>query len=90
MMWVACRATWSSCPPFRIRSTRIKEAQIVVHEGHDPDLLGDLFDPDLLSGEHMAEIDLSFTDANPATASDRGGSIVKWIFQLAQALIRPR
>jgi hypothetical protein len=37
----------------------IKEAQVVVHEGHQPDLLADLLDADVLAGEHRAEIDPS-------------------------------
>ena len=37
----------------------IEEAQIVVHEGHQPDLLCDLLDAHCLSCEGVTEIDLA-------------------------------
>jgi hypothetical protein len=32
----------------------IEEAQIVMHEAHEPDVLAHFFDPDVLTGEHGA------------------------------------
>ncbi len=46
----------------------IEEAQIVVHEGHQPDLLGDLFDADRLAGKGMTQVDLSPTQADAPAA----------------------
>src|SRR5262245_32308892 len=31
----------------------IEESQVVVHEGHEPDLLGDLLDADCLTSERL-------------------------------------
>jgi hypothetical protein len=35
----------------------IEEAEIVLHKSHQPDLIADFLDVDVLSGEHLAEID---------------------------------
>ena len=37
-----------------------------MHEADEPDLLVDLLDPHLLTGEHGAEVDLSFSEAELA------------------------
>jgi hypothetical protein len=60
----------------------IKEPQVIVHETDQPDFLGDLFDADVLSGEDMAEIDLTPLEADAATVADRDGAIVEGIFQV--------
>ena len=60
----------------------IEEAQVVVHEAHQPDLLGDLLDADVLSGEHLTEIDLATPDADAAAGRDGDGAIVEGILQL--------
>lgn len=65
----------------------IKEAQVVVHEGHHPDLLADFRDADVLTGEYGAEIDLTPTDADPAALSDRDGAVVEGVFQVADAVV---
>jgi hypothetical protein len=55
------------------RSTRpnslIEEPEVVVHEGHQPDLLAHLLHTHLLSGKHPAEVDLAATDADAAAVS---------------------
>ena len=43
----------------------IEEAQIVVHEGHEPDFLGDFLDADRLAGEGVTEIDLAPAQGRP-------------------------
>jgi hypothetical protein len=48
----------------------IEEAQVVVHEGDEPDLLGRLLDADVLTGKGVTEIDLSAPDTD-ATAARR-------------------
>jgi len=45
----------------------IEEAQIVLHKADEPHLLADLLDADVLSGEHGAEVDLAFSDADTPT-----------------------
>jgi hypothetical protein len=49
----------------------IEEAQIVVHEGHKPDLLGDFLDAHCLPGKSMIKIDPAFAEAGAPTARDR-------------------
>jgi hypothetical protein len=44
----------------------IEEAQVVVHEADEPDLVGHLLDADVLAGEHGAEMDLLPPEADPA------------------------
>ncbi len=61
----------------------IKEPQIVVHEADQPDFLGDLFDADVLSGEHLAEVDLTLSDADAATCGNGDGAIMEGVFQVA-------
>jgi hypothetical protein len=41
--------------------------QIIVHKGDKPDLFAHLFDSDVLTGEHDAEIDLLPVEADAAT-----------------------
>jgi hypothetical protein len=60
----------------------IEEAQIVMHEGHEPDLLGDLPDAHCLTRERMTEIDLAPAEADAPTARDRDCAIVKGIPEL--------
>jgi hypothetical protein len=48
----------------------IEEANIVVHESHQPDFFADLPNADILTGEHRAQVDLaalmrSAADADP-------------------------
>ena len=42
----------------------------VIHEGHEPDALVDLFDADILSSEDGADVDLLSTEADPAAAGE--------------------
>ena len=48
----------------------IEEAEVPVHDADEPDLVGDLFDADVLTGKDLAEIDLAATDADPSGARD--------------------
>ena len=43
----------------------VKEAEIIVHEADEPDLVGDLSYPHILAGEDGAEVDLAPPDTNP-------------------------
>jgi hypothetical protein len=49
----------------------IEESQIVVDEGHQPDLLGDFLDADILAGKDLTQVDLAPGDAD-ATAVRHG------------------
>jgi len=60
----------------------IEEAQIVVHEGHQPDLLCDFFDAHCLTGKCMTEIDLAPAQADAAAARDSDRAIVEGITEL--------
>ena len=60
----------------------VEEPQVVVHEGHEPDVFADLAHADFLAGEHPTEIDLPPSDADTATGRDRKGAIVEGILQV--------
>lgn len=66
----------------------IEEAQVVVHEADQPDLVGDLFDADVLTGEHLAEVDLVPAEADTAAAGDGDGAIVEGVVDRVEAAIR--
>jgi hypothetical protein len=61
----------------------IEECQIVLHKAHQPHLVADLLDADVLAGEDRTQIDLAAPDANPAAASDRDGAVMKGVFEIA-------
>ena len=54
----------------------IKEPQIVVHKGHEPDFLCDLLDADILPGEDGAQVDLATTDADTTAGGDGDSGVV--------------
>src|SRR5688500_20207189 len=53
----------------------VKIAQIVVHEGDEPDVLVHLLHPHLLASKHLADVHLAGLVANPAAGGDHGGPI---------------
>jgi hypothetical protein len=53
-------------------------------------LSGDLFDADVLAGEHPAQVDFAPPDADSAALRDGDGAVVEGVFDLAQAGIGPR
>ena len=62
----------------------IKEPQVVVHKGYQPDLLCDFLDADILSGEDLTEIYLTPPDADAPALRDGDGAVVQGIFKLAE------
>ena len=76
----------------RLQPTRlvIKVPQVVVHEADEPDVLVDLGDAHLLSGEDSAQVHLALLVADPAARGHDRGSIVEGILELAQTPVRPR
>jgi len=73
----------------RFQPTRliIKIAQVVVHEGDEPDALADLRHADVLAGEDVAEIHLPPFKANPATLRDGEGCVVEGVGELFEPLV---
>jgi hypothetical protein len=51
------------------------------------DLIGDLFDADVLAGEHGAEIDLLAAEADATTLNHGNRAIVEGVFQVLEAVI---
>jgi hypothetical protein len=49
----------------------VEAAEIVVHEACEPDVTGDLFDADFLTGEDPAEINFPSIEADAAACSSR-------------------
>ena len=55
----------------------VKEAEIIVHEADEPDLVSDLSYPHILDGEHRAEVDLAPSDADPPALGHPHGAVTK-------------
>ena len=66
---------------------QVEVAEIVVHEACEPDVLVDLFDTDILTGEHEAEIDLLPVEADAAAGGDGDGPVMERRVDVRQALI---
>src|SRR5678815_4456117 len=82
----SCTTTWASSITNRARILRarfvIEEAQVVVHEGHQPDLLGDLLDAHCPTRERMTQVDLASAQADSTAARHRDRAIVEGIADL--------
>ena len=65
----------------------VEEAQVVVHEGHQPDFIGDFLDADVLTGKDRAEVDLAAAEADAAALGDGDRAIVQRVLELAEAAI---
>lgn len=68
----------------------VEVAQVVVHEGDEPDFIAHLLDSHVLSGEHLTEVDLSLIEADATAVGDGDGAVVKRVLELAQSAIRTR
>ena len=68
----------------------VEVAQVVVHEGDEPDFIAHLLDSQVLSGEHLTDVDLSLIEANATAMSDGNGAIVKRVLELAQTAVWAR
>src|SRR5690349_22370528 len=55
----------------------VEVTEIVLHEGHEPDVLGDLRDTDVLSCKDLAEIDLAPLEAEIGRAQRLNSSHVE-------------
>src|SRR5215813_10230152 len=62
----------------------VEIAEIVIHEGNEPDILAHLFDAHLLASEYDAEIDFLpiETDATARRHGDR--LVVEWVVEVGQ------
>jgi hypothetical protein len=60
----------------------IEEAQVVMHEGHEPDLLGDHLDAHRLTREGMTQVDLAPAQGRCGRSRDRDRAIVKGIAEI--------
>ena len=52
----------------------VEIAQVVMHEGDEPDVLVDLLDADLLSPKHLTDVNFAALIADPAAGGDHGGA----------------
>ena len=50
-------------------------------------MVADLRDPDVLSGQHVAEVDLAAVKADAPAVGDREGRVVKRIGQVLESAI---
>jgi hypothetical protein len=68
----------------------VEVAEIIVHEGDEPNVLAHLFDADALAGEDEAEIDLLPIEAD-ATACGHGDDlVVERVIEIGQASVGAR
>jgi hypothetical protein len=67
----------------------IEEPQIVFHKADQPDFVADLADPDLLTCEHLAQVDLAFADADAPTGGDHDGSVMQRVLEFAEEVWPP-
>ena len=68
----------------------IEVAEIIIHEGDEPDFLAHLFDADLLSGEDGAEIDFPAIEADAPARGYGDDLVMERVIELGQAGIEPR
>src|SRR5256886_16223690 len=67
----------------------VEVAEIVVHEGDQPDFLAHLLDAHLLPGEYGAEVDLLPIEADAPACGHGDRFVVEWVFELGQAGVAP-
>jgi hypothetical protein len=60
----------------------VEEAEIIIQERNEPDLVLDFLDADDLSSEDLAQADSAFADADPSTMCDPNRPIMKRIVWL--------
>ena len=65
----------------------VEEAQIILHEADQPDLVLDLLDADLLTGEDRAEVDLLPSEADSAAVRDSDGPVVEGVLEVRESAI---
>jgi hypothetical protein len=78
---------WSALDPAALI---VEEAQVIVHEAGQPDVIGDFSRPDVLTRKDLTEIDLASCEAQAAALGDGDRHVVERIVQLLQAGIGPQ
>ena len=68
----------------------VEVAEIMVHEGDEPNVLAYLLNSDALAGEDDAEIDLLPIEADAAACGDGDGLVVERVAELGQAGVGAR
>ena len=58
-----------------------------MHEADEPDLVGDLFNANVLSGKNLTQVDLTPSDADTSLGGDCHGAIVEGVVQVGEARI---
>ena len=64
----------------------IEEAHVVRHEGHEPNIIADFLDADVLSGKQLVETDLAPAQADATAAGDGDRTVVERVLEP----LRPR
>lgn len=67
--------------------SRSKNPQVVLHKAHQPDLVCDLADADVLSGKNGAQIDLAGADADASASGHGDGEVVEGVLELPDPLV---
>jgi hypothetical protein len=63
----------------------VEEAQVVVHEADQPDVISDFSYPDALASKDLAEIDLASPEAQATALSHGDRHVVERIAELWEA-----
>src|SRR4051794_36991297 len=67
----------------------VEIAEIVIHEGDEPDILAHLFDADLLPSKYDAEIDFLPIEADAPARRHGDSLVVEWVVEVGQAGVGP-
>jgi hypothetical protein len=74
---------------FQLARFVVEVPQVVIHEGHEPDVLVGLFHADLLARKDLADIHFPSLIADAAADGDDGRPVVGRIVEFLKALIGP-
>jgi hypothetical protein len=65
----------------------VEEAEVIFHEGNQPDAFVDLADSDLLPSEDGAEVNLLSDEADSPAGCDGDGLVVEWVVERLKAAV---
>ena len=60
----------------------VEEPHIVMHKAHQPDVLGDRADAELLAGKDVAKVDFVPAEADAPAIGDGDGAIMERMLRL--------
>src|SRR5258705_7781463 len=67
----------------------VEEAQVVVHEADEPDVVSDFSHANVLSREDLTEVDFAPSEAQAAALGHGDGHVMERVMQLRESRVRP-